>query len=43
MNKSVKGTLTEANLLKSFAGESQDVYKRQGVMCRDDTSRLVVI
>ena len=23
MNKSVKGTLTEANLLKSFAGESQ--------------------
>lgn len=23
MNKSVKGSLTEANLLKSFAGESQ--------------------
>ena len=39
MNKSVKGTLTEANLLISFAGESQaknrytfisDVAKKEG-------------
>ena len=41
MNKSVKGTLTEANLLKSFAGESQaknrytffsEVAKKEGAV-----------
>ena len=48
MNKSVKGTLTEANLLKSFAGESQaknrytffsEVAKKRGV--RTDSGHIL--
>lgn len=48
MNKSVKGTLTEANLLKSFAGESQaknrytffsEVAEKRGV--RTDSGHIL--